>query len=247
MTISQTKIVRGARDVDGKDWKKGIILFVDNYKGERRMEIRNLFLDKLGIPMRDQDGVIVRTPIHYNCNDRKMTVAEYIAMRPEYWKIEKNFMRKVGVILKRPTQYNHEVGNLEKDGVIVRTPLIPMSWQNLGIYNNINGTVDHDIKTLHVDGNKKPSKKRLKTAKKLIATVTLRKNPLGFVKQINQPYRGIYSIQEASENSLLPFNLQKCDIVNYKLIYKRHTKMRCRDLEKLFNKIGLRQIMLYLK
>ena len=239
MTILQnrTKGLRGCLKQNGSDWKKAIVLNIDNYKVHLNVQIASEYAKKYGIFIRCllKNASHLQQPIDQHIG---LLLKKRIKEGIQQWLIKSNIVRQHNINFKITAQkWREMVVSFVKKGVKDLDDrkylnVFVLAWWNYGLYLNLDGNEDGDVNTLHIEQNNKLTDiEKLLRTKECIRKVQIRRNKNGLFErnwdskyEIYEFQKMVYNINKACENS----NVQKNqDDIN--LIYLKYDLARLNE------------------
>ncbi len=209
-----TKTLRGCEKLDSTDWTKAIILNIDNYSVHLEAKIADHYAHFYGIFIRCllRNASHIQQPIDQHVG---IFIRNILIHLLEKVIISNNRYHSFGTEL----QLNKQKWREMIAGLVVRAIdeielrknlcVLVMAWINFGLYLNHNMTEDGNINTLHIDGKTRTlhTKEKRKRTQNCINKVTIKKNPIGYIKRENHIFRdNNYNIHTANANSRLSTN-----------------------------------------
>ncbi len=202
-----TKVLRGCEKQTATDWRKAIVLNVDNYGVHLEKKLAQKWASLYGIFLRCllRNASHIQQPIDQHIGE---TVKKIIKGKLEKWIGSANRYNSYGVEVALSKQKWRQVlarfvleasREIEADA---NKHMLALSWQNYGLYLPLNGSLDKEISTLHKDSLKvrSPAWKENRR-KELIKLVTISTRKQGFICREYEALHPIYSIEEADRNS----------------------------------------------
>ena len=246
-----TKELRGCLQSNGRDWKKAVVLNIDNYGVHLNSNLAERYAQI--------HGIFIRCLLR-NCSHIQQPIDQHVG---KYFKaILKKLLVGFSYMYEQMCEICEDIDiNLSKWRQIVvrivvqgsrifqRTEnmyILPLSWVNFGLYLPLDGSQDRDINTLHknsISHSGPDTQQRQREVQHLKNKVTIRKRTGPNVVCFRQwaPVNVPYAIEEASINShvQLPqskhlFSLVTSDcLANHRAEFKRMREIFSKDLSDL--------------
>ena len=154
--MNMTKRLRGCKNIDGTDWKKSIVLTADNYVVHLNQELANRFASMYGIfircliknashlqqPVDQHIGNLIKRWLVSDIELLVMTLERAINLGITE-KIVKSTWRELMIVFLSKA--------LSKINQQEYTKVILSAWINFGLYLPLDGSLDGDPSTIHID------------------------------------------------------------------------------------------------
>ena len=221
---NRTKTLRGCKNPNGEDWKKAIVLLIDNYAVHLNIEIASEYASKYGIfircllknashlqqPIDQHVGMLLKRRIKTGLQDcliqvnRVTSQTVKIKIDAQKWReMVARFVIEAVKELEHP-KYQH---------------VFVLAWCNFGLYLNLDGSQDGDINTLHDDKHKLSNYQKKIRTRDCINKVTIKKRSEWLYDRnwnTQNVIDGQYTIQSACNNSNIPLNQDNINLLYLK-------------------------------
>ena len=158
--MTRTMEIRGCRDVTGEDWTKPVVMYMDNYGPHLRRDVAKKYAVKYGIFLRClmKNGSHLQQPVDQHVGyfikrlvlkllSRWFSQLERAAALGKQLSIDLQRWREITAgLVGRAMRL---IGNDRYRGLLIN------AWVNFGLYLPLDGSIDGEIDTLHVNGVQK--------------------------------------------------------------------------------------------
>ncbi len=209
MLQNRTKSMRGCQQLSGRDWKKAIVLNLDNYAVHLNVDIAARFAAEYGIFIRCllKNASHLQQPVDQHIG---LLLKRRIKSNIHLWLIRSNrFVAHTKVVKVDAQKWREMVCRFVVDAVAeLDHPkylnIFVLSWVNYGLYLPLDGSADGDINTLHSEARKlNPMERTLRTQQCINTVIIRKKTNFTFQREWNtqNDVNIRYSIKKACENS----------------------------------------------